>query len=78
VRACVHFVRFRGEEYHSAVRVFGLPDFVHIQWDRFARELIAPGDTVVFARGSDADPVAARGGPCRHERGLDAAVRGID
>jgi len=25
----VHFVGFRGEEYRSAVRVFGLPDVIH-------------------------------------------------
>lgn len=47
----VHFVWFRGEEYWSAVRVWGLPDFVHIGWDTRARREIAADDTVVFARG---------------------------
>ena len=35
---------------HSAVRVFGLPDFYHRTWDRRAQQDIAAGDTVVFAR----------------------------
>lgn len=47
----VHFVGFRGEEYWSAVRVFGLPDVYHRVWDQRAQQEIAPGcDTVVFAR----------------------------
>jgi hypothetical protein len=44
----VHFVGFRGDEYHSAVRVFGLPDFVHRVWDGRAMQEIAICDTVVF------------------------------
>lgn len=51
-RPVVHFVGFRGEEYWSAVRVFGLPDFVHMGWDRRAQRDVAPEDTVVFAKGS--------------------------
>lgn len=50
----VHFVGFRGEEYWSAVRIWGKPGFIHIGWDRRAQRDIAPGDLVVFARG-DAD-----------------------
>lgn len=45
----LHFVGFRGEEYHNAIKVFGLPDFYHRGWDRRAQREIAEGDTVVFA-----------------------------
>jgi hypothetical protein len=44
----VHFVGFRGEEFHSAVRAFGPPDFVHVHWDARAVQEVAPGDRVVF------------------------------
>lgn len=46
----VHFVGFRGEEYRSAVRAFGLPDFIHRVWDQRAHQEIAPGDVVIFAK----------------------------
>ena len=49
----VHFVGFRGEEYHNAVRAFGLPDVVHRVWDCRAQREIAAADTVVFAKGDD-------------------------
>ena len=52
----VHFVGFRGEEFHSARRVFGQPDFVHRIWDIRATQDIAPGDIVVFARYHDQTP----------------------
>jgi hypothetical protein len=52
----VHFVGFRGEEYRSAVRAFGLPDFIHRGWDRRAQREIASCDTVVFARFHDQEP----------------------
>ena len=48
---CVHFVGFRDDRYWSAVRVWGLPDFIHRHWDRRAAREIARGDTVVFATG---------------------------
>ena len=32
----IHFLGFRGEEYHSAVKVFGPPDFIHMCHDRRA------------------------------------------
>lgn len=48
----VHFVGFRGDEYVSAVRVWGKPDFIHLGWDRRSRREIDPkNDTIVFARG---------------------------
>lgn len=51
-RTALHFVGFRGDEYVRAQRVFGRPDFIHIGWDLRAQREIAPGDVVVFARGS--------------------------
>lgn len=56
MRPCVHFVAFRGEEYWSAVRVWGRPDFIHMGWDRRARREIGDRDIVVFAKGTEADP----------------------
>lgn len=53
--SCLHFVGFRGGEYRSAVRVFGRPDFFHRYWDHRAVGDIVPGDTVVFARGTERD-----------------------
>ena len=46
---CVHFVGFRGDEYLSAVRIWGLPDFIHRGWDRRAFREIADDDTIIFA-----------------------------
>jgi hypothetical protein len=55
-RPCVHFVGFRdGASYHNAVKVFGLPDFIHRVWDCRAVGDVAPGDTVVFGRTKDWD-----------------------
>ena len=52
MRACTHFVGFRGAEYLSAVRVWGVPDFIHRGWDRRAQREIDPDtDTVIFAAG---------------------------
>lgn len=48
----LHFVGFRGDEYRSAVRIFGPPDFIHIGWDRWAQAEIVPGDVAIFAKGS--------------------------
>jgi hypothetical protein len=50
-RGLVHFVWFRGDEYHRARRIWGTPDFIHMGWDRRARREIAPVDVVIFARG---------------------------
>lgn len=49
-RPAVHFVGFRGEEFWSAVRVWGFPDIVHRVWDYRAQAEIAPGDVAVFAK----------------------------
>ena len=40
---CLHFVGFRGEEYWSAVKVWGFPDFYHRGWDTRAAREIANG-----------------------------------
>ena len=47
----VHFVGFRDDRYWNARRVFGPPDMIHRDWDRYAADDVPPGDTVVFAEG---------------------------
>jgi len=54
----VHFVGFRDDRFHAAVKVFGRPAFVHRFWDVRAQADIAPGDTVVFATGDETQPVS--------------------
>ena len=51
----VHFVGFRGEEYRSAVKVFGKPDFFHRVWDARAVAEVTPDDVVVFSKASEND-----------------------
>ncbi len=53
----VHFVGFRGDEYARAVRIWGVPDFVHRIWDQRAwAETHSDADAVVvFARAKDWD-----------------------
>lgn len=53
MRPAVHFVGFRGDEYLSAVRVWGPPSFVHMGNDTRMRREVSEGDTVVFANGSE-------------------------
>lgn len=53
MKTALHFVSFRGDEYTSAVRVWGAPDFIHRRWDKRAQREIAPGDVIVFARGNE-------------------------
>ena len=65
---CVHFVGFRGEEYWSAVKVWGRPGMVHRVWDRRARRDIGPGDVIVFATGDDTQPLAKWNGDDIDER----------
>ena len=47
----LHFVGFRNDRYWNAVRVWGLPDMIHPDWDGYAVGDVAPVDTVVFAQG---------------------------
>lgn len=58
----VHFVGFRGEEYLSAVRVWGFPDFIHRVWDRRSRREISDCDTIVFAKGDHGQSYSDRNG----------------
>ena len=51
-RPATHFVGFRSDEYTRALRVWK-PDFIHPKNDPRSRREIAPGDTVVFANGSE-------------------------
>lgn len=53
MRDCIHFVGFRGEEYWSAIKAFGKPDFIHRGWDMRAQREIADDDVVVFATGNE-------------------------
>jgi len=50
---CIHFVGFKGDEYHRAIRVFGKPDYVHRQHDGRAVSMFLPGDVVICANGAD-------------------------
>lgn len=52
----LHFVGFRGEEYRTACRVFGDPDFIHVCNDTRFRCEVFDGDTVIFANGSENKP----------------------
>lgn len=59
--SALHFVGFRGDEYHRARRIFGEPDFIHLRWDRRAkREIDFDRDTVLFATGPHDQPFAQR------------------
>ena len=49
----MHFVGFRGEEYHRATKIFGLPDMVHRFLDPRAVAEFTDGDTVVYANGAE-------------------------
>lgn len=51
MKNALHFVGFRGDEYITAVRLFGLPDFYHYNYDARAVAEFMDGDTVVFANG---------------------------
>lgn len=48
---CIHFVGFRKHEYISAVRVWGLPDMIHLIHDTMMYAEIGENDTVIFANG---------------------------
>jgi hypothetical protein len=56
----VHFIAFRegDQQYWNAVRVFGLPAFVHRVWDVRAKlggEFDSDHDVRVFAKGAETD-----------------------
>lgn len=54
----VHFVGFRGNEYRTAVALWGAPDFIHRSNDQRFRVGgdVAPHDTVIYANGAEARP----------------------
>ena len=52
-----HFVGFKDDRWHNAVKVFGQPDFVHRFWDRRAVAEVFAGDVVVFADGDETQDV---------------------
>lgn len=49
----MHFVGFKGEEFHRAIAVFGQPDFIHRQHDGRCISMVMPDDTVVYANGAE-------------------------
>ena len=49
----IHFVGFRGEEYRSACKVWGNPDYIHRGYDNRMRRETASYDTIVFANGCE-------------------------
>lgn len=53
----LHFVGFKNDRMHNAMRVFGRPDFWHRLWDWRAVAEVMPGDTVIFANGDQWQPV---------------------
>jgi len=54
----VHFIGFRGEEYWSAVKVWGFPDFVHKWHDNRMYGDVGDNDILIFAGKSDPKEVS--------------------
>jgi len=50
----IHFIGFRGEEYNSAIKVFGKPDFIHMSHDNRMYGDVDETDILIF--GPKADP----------------------
>ena len=49
-RTCIHFFGFRGDEYNSAKKIWGEPDFIHPVHDKRAYlEIDKENDILVFA-----------------------------
>ena len=53
----IHFVGFSNDRYHTAVAVFGKPDFIHRFWDYRAVCEVQENDIVVFANGDETQNV---------------------
>jgi len=70
MRPALHFVAFRGEEYWSAVKVWGRPGFIHRRWDLRALRDIADEDIVIFAAGTAEDPPAEKNGDDLREESI--------
>lgn len=56
IKACVHFVGLPKDEYWSAMRVWGTPDFVHPRATWSCLGEIDRIDTVIFGRGAFSTP----------------------
>jgi hypothetical protein len=54
----VHFIGFRGEEFWSAVKVFGYPDFVHLIHDNRMYGDVGDEDTLVFGPKASPDKIS--------------------
>lgn len=49
-KVCIHFIGFRGDEYNSAKKIWGEPDFIHPVHDRRAYvEIDRDNDILIFA-----------------------------
>jgi len=56
----IHFIGFRGYEYVSAVRVWGIPDFIHPVHDRRAYiEIDKENDILIFANKESEDTISS-------------------
>jgi hypothetical protein len=49
----LHFVGFEGDEYWSAVKIWGAPQYIHRWNDKRLWTEVAEGDIVVFARSKE-------------------------
>ena len=50
IERMVHFIGLRGDEYNSAVKIWGQPDFIHPVHDRRAYiEIDKENDILIFA-----------------------------
>jgi hypothetical protein len=54
----IHFIGFRGEEFWSAVKVWGQPDFVHMIHDARMYGDVGPDDTLVFGPKASPDIIS--------------------
>lgn len=53
----IHFVGFKDNRYHTAVKVFGTPDFIHRIWDKRAADEVMENDVVIFADSDETQEV---------------------
>lgn len=52
----IHFIGFKGEEYISAIKVWGKPDFFHRYYDFRTISETMKNDTVIFAKNAKIIP----------------------
>lgn len=71
VKPVLHFVGFTGYEIISAYRVWGKPDFIHPYNDPHFRQEYHPGDIVIFANGTESNPVMRNGPALRPQSPKD-------